>query len=1257
MTDIGCGKKNPLIRDGKSQEQRTLEELSTTYVGIDERTPAELLRFARDFARQVRYYDTTNAPNGDWTQFIEDDISTRIALISLTDPSPDKESFREMADVLEADLLEFAPIDRDDIWLGQLQETFAFLIEIFDEIKLWLSSTEDNSSLHTTIKNLVKSRLRRQLSKLIGYHKGAATKYGWSLNLPSVYSNFSDDWMDPQVGAAANWTDYLALIADNTLAYGSEPDTASEMDAIAYRLRILFNNVHEARVKIIAESEAYLSETLDEWPSHNPHMALFLTFLLLFKYAQDSINTLVDTHLNFYFSEVLRMEPNPPVEDSVYLVFQLAKNTTRLLLEDGELLKAGKDGIGKEMLYSLDEDTVFNKAIATDFRTIYRDPEDFDRLFAAPVANSGDGEGGDFVNEDEPSWPTFGNRELPYADVGFAFASPALKLAEGERDIVLTVLFEQTSFEEGDQLRSDFITDNELVGAMATNDEPDFKVYVTGEKGWIELTEVDITLPTSQHSLVFSVSLPEDFPAITNYSEEVHKAGLTTNFPVIKAVLNMTELVNSYGMYRQMKVEQISVEADVRGVKNVVVANDNSVLNASKTFSPLGATPGTGSRFMVGSNEVFAKTLDNLKVNIEWSKLPTLFDSYYSEYSPTVSPAITLENVVATVELLEGRKWKKLRHKIGNGTYENVSLKLFKSNSLLDGVNTTWSNNADGAVTYDFDVIQYDEGGSSAKFERDVDMESFVDYNVSINRGFMRLTLGNRDLGHSVFNRLYTDRVIALSKWEQNSQDPKPVLPNEPYTPEIKGISIDYSTSEKLVLGGADTALILDYEDRVEQFFHLHPFGMEEVHPETYFPSFDSEDQSIYFMPQFDGVGALFMGIEGLDLNDSNSLSLLVRIAEGTASPDLPQALKLDWSYLRGNRWVGLTEFQIPTDSTFNFRETGIISFLVPTDADTEHTILPSGKVWLRAHPSNDEDANNGYQTFSGEVAKTIGLHAQAARATFNNNGNDPQHLAEPLVAETISKLKVKKAEVKSIKQPYASFGGKMEEDSAEYYRRVSERLRHKDRAVTIWDYETMVLQEFPSIYKVRCINHTKKGSELAPGHVYVVLVPSQVNQNTVDQLQPRASVSTIESITEYLKGKISPFVKLKVANPTYERIQVKFDLYLMPGRDTGLYKTKVIEDIKAWLSPWAFKDGVEISFEGRIHRSVILNFVEELEYVDYVENFQLYHYPDPSTEVAVEVVEAFATTPMSILVSHADHLPTVYEPVATAKEEVTDEC
>ena len=55
-------------------------------------------------------------------------------------------------------------------------------------------------------------------------------------------------------------------------------------------------------------------------------MALFIAFLLIFKHAQDHINTLTQRHLDFYFKDVLKLKAKSAVPDQVHLIFKAAKN-------------------------------------------------------------------------------------------------------------------------------------------------------------------------------------------------------------------------------------------------------------------------------------------------------------------------------------------------------------------------------------------------------------------------------------------------------------------------------------------------------------------------------------------------------------------------------------------------------------------------------------------------------------------------------------------------------------------------------------------------------------------------------------------------------------------------------------------------------------------------------------------------------------------------------------------------------------------
>ncbi|MGZ4156647.1 MAG: baseplate J/gp47 family protein, partial [Bacteroidia bacterium] len=226
----------------------------------------------------------------------------------------------------------------------------------------------------------------------------------------------------------------------------------------------------------------------------------------------------------------------------------------------------------------------------------------------------------------------------------------------------------------------------------------------------------------------------------------------------------------------------------------------------------------------------------------------------------------------------------------------------------------------------------------------------------------------------------------------------------------------------------------------------------------------------------------------------------------------------------------------------------------------------------------------------------------------------------------------------------------KIKEQSNDFYTRVSERLRHKNRAVNIWDYEHLVLENFPTIYKVKCLNTTKYISstdikEVAPGHVSLVTIADLKNKNAVNPLQPKTSLILLTEIEDFIKTINPPCVQLHVKNPLYEEIAVEFNVRFLPGFDNGFYGQKLEDDLKKFLAPWAYSV-TDISFGGKIHKSVLINFVEEQPYVDFVTCFKMDQIV--GTTVLKNIEEAVTTTGASILTSASSHIVHVLE---------TDDC
>jgi hypothetical protein len=385
-------------------------------------------------------------------------------------------------------------------------------------------------------------------------------------------------------------------------------------------------------------------------------------------------------------------------------------------------------------------------------------------------------------------------------------------------------------------------------------------------------------------------------------------------------------------------------------------------------------------------------------------------------------------------------------------------------------------------------------------------------------------------------------------------------------------------------------------------------------------------DKQIRLLPAYPNEGEFLIGLSGVAAGDG--VNLLMQVAEGSADPEM-EAQKLSWSVLCDNYWRPFSPQELTQDSSNDLRASGIVALTLPHETDLDHTWMPTGQVWLRA----------AIKEQSGAACQLIEVAANAVEVVYvaHDPTNDPLHLAAPLAAGTIAKLKDPQASVKKILQPYASFGGRQQESSEMLTRRSAERLRHRNRCITPWDYERMLLEAFPEVHKVKCIPHADGTSWLAPGNVLLIVIPDLRNQNAVDPLQPRVDLDTLTRMTEYAQAHCGMQVKLKVKNPRYQRVRVSFNVRFMPGYPYNFYRNELEQALIRALSPWAFDATRPIDFNGRIYRSVVLDFVEELPYVDFVTDFRL-GIVDDDNNTLKDVSELVATAPDIILVSDNSH-------------------
>jgi len=416
-------------------------------------------------------------------------------------------------------------------------------------------------------------------------------------------------------------------------------------------------------------------------------------------------------------------------------------------------------------------------------------------------------------------------------------------------------------------------------------------------------------------------------------------------------------------------------------------------------------------------------------------------------------------------------------------------------------------------------------------------------------------------------------------------------------------------------------------------FYHLAPFGYAEVSNTGKAPGPQAEKtEEFTLLRDMINDGEIYIGLD--QAKPDSVITLLFQVAEGSSNP-LKDMVPVQWFYLSGNQWIQFENRQI-IDRTNNFTQSGIVTLTLPADINNTNTLMQSGLHWIKATVEKDIDA----------VCNMISIQAQAAAVTLVQDEQQHIEYHQPLPAKTISKLVESNAAIKTIEQPFDSFNGRNRESDEHFYVRVSERLRHKQRAVTIWDYEHILLEQFPQLYKVKCLNHsgfyTEKGvnvfCENLPGHVTLVFVPDLKNNTHANLLKPYTPIGLLTNIGKYLGKITSPFVKIHVKNPQFEEVQLDFKVKFHDNLDEGFYKQLLNQEIEKFLCPWAFTPEADIPFGSKINKSVLLNFIEERPYVDFLTCFEMHHLLRDGDTIVFEnrnVEEAVATTSRSILVSY----------------------
>ncbi|HEY5958517.1 MAG TPA: putative baseplate assembly protein, partial [Polyangiaceae bacterium] len=206
----------------------------------------------------------------------------------------------------------------------------------------------------------------------------------------------------------------------------------------------------------------------------------------------------------------------------------------------------------------------------------------------------------------------------------------------------------------------------------------------------------------------------------------------------------------------------------------------------------------------------------------------------------------------------------------------------------------------------------------------------------------------------------------------------------------------------------------------------------------------------------------------------------------------------------------------------------------------------------------------------------------------------------------TVTQLKTTVPYVEKPTNPEAATGGAEAETVDAVRERVPRALRHRNRAVTVEDYEDMAKLASLEVAQTRCVplrnlEADPLGGAPFPGMSSVIVVPRSNEQKPIPSLELLGRVET------FLEQRVPAGASLVVVGPRYIRIDVTVEVALTSDAVVPVVKAAIEQCLVAFLHPLTGGlDGTGWDFGREAHKSDFYPPVEGVSGVDHVRYLQV---------------------------------------------------
>lgn len=1138
--------------------------LNPELINIDDRSISELINYVSQLSKEISYYNGDDVVGGDFYGMFSNDESFLISEISKFEISNLKSKRIKL-------IKQYDNSDDLNSKIDVLLKYLNFTEYFFNTLDDWFKRSTDKKI------GLINSNLNSEIESLIKVHASKLLKDYNAIIYSVKHQKLLKDSNE------VNLLDFDLSIWKNSFSSIKEEisikDKSLIVDSLFKKLILINNSLFKLVENLVKRSIKKLEISLSK-SDHNPHIGLLFSFLNLFKHLQKDINKITKKHLDYYYTEILEQEKIKIPPNKTFAVFSIDNNIVETRIGKNQRIIAGQYDDGSAVKYKLDNDLSLNNAKISFLMTIFLSKNsvyDFNsryRLIASVFSkticsnisevdkfNKGSnlfnalGVDQNFIIEDEIN--------MDLAEIGFLLGSSVLKLGKSKRDIRIDFVFDNDSVRHLGDLIIDIsnnteMSEDEVFHRIFSNS---FLISYTGESGWETIDNYEILIPDDWSNNTFSVllKLSKSNSAFCNLNNELHQYHMSVETPMIRFNINQNAFYNAYAFLNKMKFEEIKITTGVSNLKDLKIFRDGQSIQNSSEFDIFGPTPKYNSKIYIGCEELFNKKVIDFNIKWEYTNLDEVnfnLEKYYKGYGRDFS-------------------YKLFKLKLSilsdfNYIVEENENYMFSMFDLIDDKITS-------IKTHDFSSLNKTQLSPNFKINNDYINNFSNDYET----GLIKIELDNPShaFGHKLYPKVYAANVSKNIN-SKNGEISESFI-NEPFAPKISEISINYS---------AESTLYFNQKNRNENdfdennsFFHISPYGIKKTFSE------ESIENSMFY--DLKNEGELIIGLKSS--NKIRNIDLFFEVVKNE-NEYYDFSSKIEWYYTSKYGWKLLTNQNILNDQTNNLLNSGVISILLPNDFNSEGYILNENEFYIKAISKNRADQLG--------LIKSIYTNSVSVTEVIPENEN---LRLNQLKSNSLQNLENKVNGIISVSQPIDSPKINLSENNNEYYHRISNLLKHKNRPVSKSDFENFILNKFSYLNYVKCVSNDEN-------LLSIICLKKIENYQHIDEV--KLSSAEINEISLFLSHYISPQFSVEIVNPIFEDMWVKCSILfkdLNPGRAIELLNKDLLE----FICPWKNSKSIEV-INSKINNIDILNFIKTRYYVDYVTGFSVIHFKKDSKEM-----------------------------------------